>query len=131
MAAALCGSVLPGCNKPDVQGTLAEARERLGRGEARAAVIQLKAMLQDQPSSADLRLLLGQALLETDDAPSAIIEIRKAAQLETDATKVVPLHARALIAAGRYREAIQLFKDKQLGVAVADELSKVDFRAFG
>lgn len=120
VAVGVCVTVLPGCNKPDVQATLAEARERLGRGEARAAVIQLKAMLQDQPSSADLRLLLGQALLETDDAPSAIIEIRKAAELKADAAKIVPLHARALIAAGRYREAIQLFKDKKLGVAVAD-----------
>jgi putative PEP-CTERM system TPR-repeat lipoprotein len=71
---------------------LRDARAFLDKGEAKAAVIQLKNLLQTSPGNAVARLMIGEAYLKLGDAPSAIKEFEKARDLNVGAEKwLVPL----------------------------------------
>nr|WP_246294726.1 XrtA/PEP-CTERM system TPR-repeat protein PrsT [Schlegelella koreensis] len=108
-AVAACG----GEEKPDA--LLASAKTYLEKKESKAAVIQLKTALQQQPDFAEARLLLGQTLLDTGDAVGAEVELRKARDLKVSDDRVVPLLARSL-----------LLQNK--GQRVLDELGSVELR---
>jgi putative PEP-CTERM system TPR-repeat lipoprotein len=85
------------------------AKELLAKGDAKAAVIQLKNALQKNPDLAEARFLLGRASLETGDIPSAEKELRKALELNHPRDEIVPPLVRAMVAGGQYKSAIDEF----------------------
>jgi cellulose synthase operon protein C len=109
-----CAAVL-GCSSGDDPDKLvASAKEYLQKNDPKGAVIQLKNALQQKPDMGEARFLLGKALLESGDAPSASIELRKALELKYAAEDVVPLIARSLVLEGQGAKAIELYAATQL-----------------
>lgn len=79
------------------QDLLEQARDYLRKGEPKAAVIQLKNLLQDNPENADARVLIGESYLMLGDGPSAAKELEKARDLGVSRDRwAVPL-ARAYL----------------------------------
>jgi putative PEP-CTERM system TPR-repeat lipoprotein len=83
---------------------LAEAGKYTARGEAKAAVIQLKNALQQAPSNGKARLMLGQLYLDTGDVQSADKELRRALELGIAPAEVQPLLGKALLQQGQYQK---------------------------
>ncbi len=119
LLAALCLSVasLSGCNGAaggnDAE-LLASARTYIQKQEFPAALIQLKSALQKNPDNREVRLLLGNALLETGDAAAAAIELRKALELGASDAEAKPGLARAMLAQGELRQVSDQFATLQL-----------------
>ena len=59
-------------------------------GDFRAAIIDAKDVLLDEPDNVRGRLLLGRASVKVGDGPSAEKELRRAMQLGTPAADVAP-----------------------------------------
>src|SRR6266540_1643655 len=89
--------LLIGCTGNSPEALLASAKELLAKNDSKAAVIQLKNVLQKKPDTAEARFLLGKILLEGDDAAAAERELRKARDLNYPPGEVNPLLARALV----------------------------------
>ncbi|HSW04890.1 XrtA/PEP-CTERM system TPR-repeat protein PrsT [Aquabacterium sp.] len=115
LATLLLALVLTACGGKSEGELLASAKDYLDKRDAKAAVIQLKNLLEKNPSSAEGRFLLGQALLENGDAAGAEAELRRAVDLKYPEAQVVPLRARALLAQGQLRK-------------LTDELGSIDLK---
>jgi putative PEP-CTERM system TPR-repeat lipoprotein len=63
------------------ESSVATAREYLNKGEHKAAVIELKNILKDDPQNAEARLLIGETYLKLGDGPAASKEFEKARDL--------------------------------------------------
>lgn len=100
-SALLTAFLLLGCGQESPEAMLASAKEYLGKNDHKAAVIQLKNALQQNPQLGEARFLLGKALLEGGDATGAEVELRKAKELAFSQDLVVPLLARTLLALGQ------------------------------
>ncbi len=114
LALALACAALVGCGGEDPEKLLGSAKEYLQKNDPKAAVIQLKNALQQKPEMAEARFLLGQALLDSGDAPSASIELRKALDLKHPPELVVPVLARALLLEGQGLKVIDQFANTEL-----------------
>ena len=67
---------LQACTGPSKAELLASAKTSISRSDWKTAIIQLKSVLQRDPDSGEARYLLGQALLDSGDAPGASLELR-------------------------------------------------------
>lgn len=105
----LVGLLLSGCAGDDPEALLASAKEYLAKRDNKAAVIQIKNALQQNPDLAEARFLLGRALLETGDPVGAEIELRKAVTLKYSGEQTMPLIARSLLAQGKARKLLDDF----------------------
>lgn len=115
IATLLCAVlIVSGCGRENSENLLASAKEYLAKKDDKAAVIQLKNVLQDKPDSAEARFLLGRALLQGGDAKAAAIELQKALDLKYPAEQAVPLLAQALVAAYDHRAVLAKFADASL-----------------
>jgi cellulose synthase operon protein C len=108
-----------GCSGNDPERLLASARGYLARGDARAAVLELKTALQERPDWAAARFVLGQTLLETGEPVLAAVELRKAFELKHAPAEVVPLLATAMVQHGQHRQALAEFDRLALDPAPA------------
>jgi putative PEP-CTERM system TPR-repeat lipoprotein len=81
----------------DADTHMARAQEYAAHGDYRAAMIELKNVLSQQPRNADARVLLAQAELQLGDAAAAEKELRRAQELGAPADTIRVLRARALI----------------------------------
>jgi putative PEP-CTERM system TPR-repeat lipoprotein len=113
-------ALLAGCAKETPDELNASAQLYLAKNDAKAAIVQLKNSLQQDPNSAQTRWLLGKALLESGDPVSATAELRKALDLKYERSTVVPLLARSMISQGEPQKVIQQFADTRLGTPMAD-----------
>jgi len=75
IAMAGCGLLL------DTEARFARARQAYDDGNFQAAIVDLKALLQDEPNHIDARLLLGEALFRTGDVPGAENAFERAVEL--------------------------------------------------
>jgi putative PEP-CTERM system TPR-repeat lipoprotein len=98
--------VLGGCGERSPEALLASAKARLAKGDSRAAVIDLKNLLQRDPNHGEARLLLGEIHLADGDFASAEKELARAIGLRQPHEKVLPPYARALLAQGKYQAVI-------------------------
>jgi putative PEP-CTERM system TPR-repeat lipoprotein len=111
----LVSALLVACGGDDPDKLMSSAKDYLAKNDNKAAVIQIKNLLQKKPDSAEARFLLGTALLNTGDAPAAEIELTKARDLRYPDDEVVPPLAKALAAQGKFRKII-------------DDLGKVELK---
>lgn len=95
----VCASVilaLSGCGNNETSQTyIAEAEKLLIEKQNSSAIISLKNAIKLDVSNAKARFLLGRLYLSSGDGFSAEKELDRALQLQYDASKVVPLLARA------------------------------------
>jgi len=108
-----------GCARDDTASLVSSAKDYLAKSDVRAAIIQLRNARQKAPDNAEVRFLLGRALLDTGDAPAAVTELRRAYELRHPADEVVPLLAQALVTTGDSRKAISEFGSTTLADAKA------------
>ncbi len=119
---------LAGCRSSGSEEDLtASARTYLEKKDHRSAIIQLKNVLIQNPNAVDARLLLGQALLMDNDAPAALVELRKAREMKAPDAALLPHLARAMLAAGEEGKVIEEFGNTVLEdpAAKADLLTSV------
>ncbi|MES1981060.1 MAG: XrtA/PEP-CTERM system TPR-repeat protein PrsT [Pseudomonadota bacterium] len=107
----LCAGSLVACNKSQAPETLmAEAIQHRQKGDTKAAIIQLKNVLQKNPDNVEARYLLGSIYNETGDVQSAEKEIRKALSLGMNPAKALPELGRALLGQGQYQKVLDEIK---------------------
>lgn len=94
LLAVACGLVACGRSVDD---RLVQVRSLIDRQDRAAALVSVKALLQDQPDLGPARLLLGQLLLDRGEAAAATIELRRALALQVPESAVLPPLARALL----------------------------------
>ena len=108
LPALLVAVLLVGCSdKPEAM--LASAKDYLAKNDNKAAVIQIKNALQENPDLAEGRYLLGVSLLNTGDPVGAETEFRKALALKFSQDKVAPYLAQALLMQGQAKKVIDEF----------------------
>lgn len=93
---------------------MASAKQYLEKRDAKAAVIELKNLLEKNPQSAEGRFLLGKALLESGDAAGADVELKRALEYKHPESEVVPVRARALLALGQARKVLDEYGSTDL-----------------
>lgn len=138
LSLAVLAASIAACSGKTAQDYLEAAKADLAKNDRPAAIIQLKNALQEQPSMAEARLLLGKALLASGDPRAAEIELAKARELGVAAETVVPDLARALLAQGEPDKLLNTYgstklntpasaSDLQTSIAVAySAISKQD-----
>ena len=104
LAAIAVACLLQACGGPSDAELLASAKTYLDKKQPKAAIIQLKSALQNNPKSGEARYLLGKALLDSGDAVAAGVELRKAADARYNEVLVAPALAKALLAQGEDRK---------------------------
>ena len=105
---------LTACNRDQSTTTLlAEAKQYQQKGDAKAALIQLKNAVAKSPEDAEARLQLGTLYLETGDMLSADKELRKAASLGMAPARTLPLLGQAMQAQGKFKEILAEIKPEQ------------------
>lgn len=91
---------LAGCGKPSPDELMQQVRAHVGKGEKKAAIIELKNLLADNPEHAQARLMLGQLYLETGELDAATIELNKAVERGADKIATTVMLAKAQLARG-------------------------------
>lgn len=104
----LLAAFLGGCGDSP-ESLIASSRDFLAKNDNKAAVIQLKNALQQNPSLGEARFLLGKTLLETGDTRGAEVELRKAHDLKYSPEQTIPLLAKAMLGAGQTKKIIEEF----------------------
>ena len=103
LAAAL---LLSACGNSSPEKNMASAKTYLEKGDAAAAIIQVKNVLSENPNSLEARLLLSKALFDSGDPIAAEVELRKAVDLKAPAEQTAPLLAKILLVQGKAHKVI-------------------------
>jgi len=98
--------LLGACSAPGPEDLLADAKRLLETQDRKAAVLQLKTLLQEFPDHAEARYLLGKSSHDAWDFRSAEKELRRASELHYDPNRVAPLFAHALVGLGQPDKAL-------------------------
>lgn len=89
------------------QDRLDRAEEALSTGDYRAAIVDAKAVLRDEPGNARGRVLLGRASAATGDGATAEKELRRAIELGVAREKVLVPLALGLLQQGKFEEILE------------------------
>lgn len=114
VSAALITTIISGCGGESPEKLIASSKEYLAKNDSKAAVIQLKNALQENPNLPEARYLLGQALLESGDMAGAEVELRKALEQKFAPEKTVPLLAKVILATGQAKKVTDEFSKTTL-----------------
>lgn len=106
ISALLLAMILGACGGESPESLISSSKEFLAKKDTKAAVIQLKNALQQNPNLAEARFLLGSALLESGDVTGAELELRKALELKHPADAVVPQLAKAMLGLGQTKKVV-------------------------
>ena len=116
MAATLLVSSLAACNHPqDTSSLLADARQFRQKGQAKAAIIQLKNVVQKEPNNAQARVLLAELYIDLGDAPSAEKELQKAQALGIKAQDILPQLGKVMLMQGQFEKLLDEIKAAPAG----------------
>jgi putative PEP-CTERM system TPR-repeat lipoprotein len=110
---------LAACSGEKPEAMIASARDYMAKNDLKAAVIQAKNALQENPELPEARYILGLALLQGGDPVGAETELRKARALNYSDDKVVPSLARAMLLQGQFKKVTEDFSGIQLTVSAA------------
>ena len=104
---ALAAGGFAGCSRePTAQEHLQAARAFLAAGDHKAALIELKNTLAQQPSNAEVRFLLGSSYLDLLQPASAEIELRRALELGYDRVAVLTALSRSLSGQDKHQKVL-------------------------
>ena len=122
LALATAAALVTGCGGESEKTLLASAKTFIDNKDTKAAVIQLKNVLQKNPKSGEARYLLGKALLAGGDPVGATVELAKAQELGVADDQVAPELARAMLMTGEAGKIISQLGNVKLvdGKAAAD-----------
>lgn len=112
--ATLLAALLGACSGEKPEAMLASARDYVAKNDYKAAAIQVKNALQENPDLAEARYILGLSLLKGGDPVGAETEFRKARALSYPDDKVVPPMAQALLLQGKGKNVVEDFAAVQL-----------------
>jgi tetratricopeptide (TPR) repeat protein len=99
--------LLSGCGLAmDSADRLDRAENALAAGDVRAAIIDAKDVLLNEPDNLRGRLLLARASIEIGDGATAEKELRRAIQLGTTPTEIAAELGRALLLQGKFDEVL-------------------------
>lgn len=118
---ALIVTLLTGCDSgaSDPDTMISSAKEFIGRNDHKAAIIQLKNVLQKVPENGEARYLLGNSELLLGDYASAESELRRAQSLQYSPEQVVPALANAMQHLGEFQKILNEFSNVQLTTPTA------------
>ena len=115
----LTASLLNTANADDY---VREAEAYLEKGEAKAAVIQLKNALQENPANIEARLLLGRIYLQAGDGASAEKELERAKKLNAAKSDWELNLAKAYLMQQKYQEILDTISEED-GSSIDDRVS--------
>ena len=118
-SALLATLLLVGCGGDKPETMLLSAKEFLAKNDHKAAAIQLKNALQQNPQLAEARFLLAKALLDGGDPTGAEVELRKAQDLNYSPDQVTPLLARTMLMLGQPEKVTEELAKAKLTTAEA------------
>ena len=98
---------LAGCGKTPEQH-LANAEQLVQKRDYRAAIIELKSVLQEQPDNRDARQLLGEVFFRSAAYPDAEKELSRARSLGAADEQVLPALAEVYVRLGEPQKALSL-----------------------
>ena len=101
LALALCLSLVA-CRGSDSATMMSEARQYRDQGDIKAAIIQLKNVIQQDAQHRPARIMLSELYLDQGDPQSAEKELRRALALGADSGNVTLMLARSLLMQGQY-----------------------------
>ncbi|MCW8902356.1 XrtA/PEP-CTERM system TPR-repeat protein PrsT [Sedimenticola sp.] len=99
-----------------------EAEAYLEKGEAKAAVIQLKNALQENPANIEARLMLGRIYLQAGDGASAEKEFERAKKLNAAKSYWELNLAKAYLMQQKYQEILDSISEEE-GSSIDDRIS--------
>ena len=114
VAVAIALLSLTGCGGESEKSLLDSARSYIEKKDNKAAAIQLKNLLNKNPTAGEARFLLGKLLLDSGDPVGAAVELQKAQDLKFSDDKVIPELARATLMVGEAKKVIAQFSDMKL-----------------
>lgn len=114
ISALVLSLILTSCGGESTENLIASSKAYLAKSDTKAAVIQLKNALQQNPKLGEARFLLGSALLDSGDIAGAEVELRKALELKHPADQVVPVLARTLLVGGKAKKLLEEFGKTKL-----------------
>ena len=115
---------LAGCGNDSTDSLIASAKKYLAQHDPSAAAIQLKTALQNDPSSAEARFLLGTTLFEAGDPNSAEVELNKALEFGFAKDRVSVALAKVINAQGKYKDVTRRYG----AVTLDDPLQNAELR---
>ena len=96
-----------GCNlSADPQRAIANAQAYRAKGNNKAAIIEIKNVLQKTPDHAEARYLLGVFYYDNHDYQLAEQELRRALQLSFERSKVLPLLGKAMLMLSQFQKVL-------------------------
>jgi putative PEP-CTERM system TPR-repeat lipoprotein len=107
LSVAVFAAVLAACSDTDDRQYLVNARDYLHEQNLRAAIIELKNALREDPHNAETCYLLGRIYLDIGDAARAEKELGRASEAGWDPNQVTPALAEALLLQGNYAELLE------------------------
>lgn len=110
--------MLAACSRSE-SDRLADVRRFIGTSDNASATIELRNILQDNPTSGEARFLFGKALLASGDALGAEIELRRALEARYSEDEVVPLLAEVQVTLRRFDVLLGEFAHKRLATPTA------------
>lgn len=105
---------LVACGGGSTESMLVSARDYIAKKDNKAAIIQIKNVLQKTPDSVEARYLMGVALLESGEVAAAEVELKKALDLKALPEDVIPKLAQARVATRQFKKVIDDFGTTQL-----------------
>jgi len=113
-ATVLIAALASGCGGGNEAELIASAKASISKQDYKAAIVQLKSVLQKNANSGEARLLLGQSMLEEGDAASALVELSRARDLKVDENLVAPKLARAMLGTDKSKPLIEQYAQRTL-----------------
>jgi putative PEP-CTERM system TPR-repeat lipoprotein len=112
----------------DNEGRLERATRALNDGDFRAAIIDTRNILQEEPDNRAARIVLGRAALAAGDPATAEKELKRAMELGQDPATIAVDLAQAMVSLGRYGAVLDQFPPEIAG-SDEDRLAILKLRA--
>ena len=117
------GAALAATNPARSAAYMEEAIAHLNRGDPKAAVIELKNALQQDPTNADARLLLGEVYVQLGDGASAEKELVAARERGIAEHRILGPLGRALLLQRRYADILDQIQPADRPAALEAEIA--------
>jgi putative PEP-CTERM system TPR-repeat lipoprotein len=111
-----------GCEKDSTEALIQRAERAIADHQVRAAMLDLRTVLREDPDNPKARWLLSGLYLSIEDGASAEKELRKALELGVGDDAVLPMLARSLQLQGKTGEVLEISPASQLTPPAAAEI---------